>query len=96
MVRMWLLEDLMRFWGAESIENLCLIWEILKCLSIVFIACLGWVLASYVVYTVAIHLMPIMVFLVVAVKSTNFECSNVSKIRVEEGSFRANDCIHLS
>ena len=93
---MWLLKKLIGCRWLEAIQDLCLVRQILKCLSVVFIARFRWVLTFYIVDSVTIHLLSVLIFLIVAQEITDFKCSHITKIGVQKGWLWANNRVNLT
>ena len=95
-LRVRLLQQLVGLSRLETVQELGLVREILECFTVVFIARFRRVLTLDVIDTFTSHLLPILIFLVVAKDVGDLEGSHVSQICIQEGRFRANNGIHLS
>ena len=62
----------------EAVQDLCLVRQVLKSLTIIFVASLGRVLTFDVIDAIAAHLLPLMIFLVIAEGVSNFKSRDIA------------------
>ena len=62
----------------EAVQHLRLGRQVLKSLTVIFVASLGRVLTFDVIDTITAHLLPLMIFLVVAEGVSNFKSRDIA------------------